>query len=84
MTKTMRARMADEGLTSYIVRFENAYGDPDFYQQYWAENAEHAREQHDDATDGDSSAGKVISVMTQDEYEAATGNVLGYGRGENY
>lgn len=85
MTKTMREKMADAGMTSYIVQFENAYGDhPNFYQQYWASDANHAREQHEDATSDDAAAGKVIGVMTQDEYEISTGNTLAYGRSENF
>lgn len=76
--KTMRAKMADEGLTSYIV----TYSDPDstYIMQFWADDAAHAGEQFDDQEEW---GAEIDLIETQDEFEARTGRTLDYGRQEN-
>ena len=79
--KTMREKMADEGLKSFIVTFrypENkSMGDA---MQFWAEDALHAVEQAK-ASEGDDIT--VLYVETQEQYEANSGTTLDYGRREN-
>lgn len=81
--KTMREKMADEGLESFIVSYlpegHASYMAP-LTQQFWADDAAHAGEQMDDAEPFCS----VLLVETQAEYEARTGETLDYGRGRNY
>jgi hypothetical protein len=79
MPKLMREKMADEGLTSYIVTYDDCGTDSDMAAQFWAENEGHAGEQFDDSYDECT----ISLVETQDEYERRTGLVLGYGRSEN-
>ena len=75
--KTLREKMADDGLTSFIVTYSHA-DDASLTgtMQFWAEDAGHAGEQMDDAEPGCS----VDLVETQAEYEARTGVELDYGR----
>lgn len=87
--KTMREKMANEGLTSFIVSYdyedegtpidaeaaENAY-----MEQYWAEDQPHAAEQFKDAN-GDGV--RIITIETQEAYEARTGEELDYGNRED-
>lgn len=78
--KTMREKMADEGLVSYTVTFmypgNRSLADT---EQFWAEDADHAREQcidsHDEIT--------IKAVETQDEFEARTDLTLDYGNRSN-
>jgi hypothetical protein len=53
--KTMREKMADEGLRSYIVTYVYAddYDSDEHYEmQFWAEDEAHACEQMEDAEPG--------------------------------
>jgi hypothetical protein len=83
--KTMREKMASEGLTSFIVSYDYlAPGEKQdlletFQMQFWAEDAAHAGEQFDDAEPD----ARVVLVETQDEYERRTGEKLCYGYTEN-
>lgn len=83
--KTMREKMADEGLTSFIVSYDDrAPGDEikldgAMTMQFWAEDAGHAGEQFDDAEPD----ARLLLVETQDEYETRTRTILDYGRREN-
>lgn len=77
--KTMQAKMADEGLRSFIVTFRPEGDDETQTMQFWAEDAGHAGEQMDDAEPGC----EVVLVETQDEYETRTGETLDCGRRED-
>lgn len=91
--KTMREKMANEGLTSFIVTYDyyeddteaaeagGGIPDPDdvYKEQYWATDATHAAEQF---TDSDSSA-RILTIETQEGYELRTGEELDYGNREN-
>lgn len=77
--KTMRQKMADEGLSSFMVTY-TADDHETYTSQYWAEDAGHAGDQCEDEGEGDRTN---LFVETQDEYEARTGKVLDYGRGES-
>ena len=91
--KTLREKMANDGLTSFIVSYDYAENDeeasdagggipdPDdvFTEQFWAEDAGHAGEQFDDSRP----QGRCLLVETQDEYETRTGETLDYGRRAN-
>ena len=83
--KTLREKMAHDGLTSYIVSYDDrAPGDEiklddALTMQFWAEDAGHAGEQFDDAEPGS----RVVLVETQAEYEARTRTILDYGRSAN-
>ena len=86
--KTMREKMADEGLQSFIVTYRTT--DEDIgdgmviahtaTMQFWAEDAGHAGEQMDDAEPGC----EIVVVQTQAEYEARTGETLDYGTLEDF
>lgn len=77
--KTMREKMADEGLTSFMVSYTG--DDHERYtSQYWADDAGHAGEQCDQ--DGEGTRTELF-VETQDEFETRTGVELDYGRREN-
>lgn len=91
--KTLREKMADDGLTSFIVSYdyyaddteagitgqENPWPEDSLTAQFWAEDAGHAGEQADDSFPG----ARILLVETQAEYEARTGETLDYGRTEN-
>ena len=91
MATTMRQRMAEEGLTSYIVsyiglppdeiegEYEDLVADAEA-MQFWAEDEGHAGSQFDDS-EPDST---VLLIESQDEYEDRTGKILDYGRGPAY
>jgi hypothetical protein len=85
----MREKMADEGLTSFIVSYdyedEDAPIDEDaaenaYSEQYWAEDKPHAAEQFKDSN-GDGV--RIVAIETQDHYETRTGEELDYGNREN-
>lgn len=77
--KTLAAKMADEGLTSFIVTLRDGDDATPYEQQYWAEDSDHATEQCEAA----SPDYQVVMVETQADYEARTGVMLDYGRREN-
>lgn len=70
--KTVRAKMADEGLYSYIVEFAGNF------VQYWAYDAGHAGEQFDNAFPWK----RPDCIYTQEEYEKTYGATLAYDREE--
>lgn len=92
--KNLAQKLADEGLTSYIVTYDyfdddddaaanGCLGTPDpedvMMVQYWAESKQHAGEQYD----ADLGYARVLSVETQEDYERRTGETLDYGRRAN-
>lgn len=79
--KNMMEKMADEGLTSYIVTFEiEGEADQLMWEQYWASNIDHAGAQCEDSVGFD--LRYIHLIETQAEYENRTGVVLDYGRKE--
>lgn len=77
--KSLREKMADEGLKSFIVTATYEWADYPMYQQFWATDAAHAGEQAEDVEN----LHEILLIETQDEYEARNGVKLDYGRTEN-
>lgn len=76
--KTLREKMADDGLQSFIVTFRDGDDPTPYESQYWAEDAGHAGEQCED----ESPDYLAILIETQAEWEARNGRSLDYGNRE--
>jgi hypothetical protein len=78
----MAEKMALQGLTSFIVTYCTDFDDDPSYDkqvQFWADDAQHAREQFKDAFPDNS----FVCAETQEKYESRVGYELDYGRKEN-